>query len=52
VKAAKLGKIKLSLCLTKYYAMKAHPVLNYERSHEDVWGSEFIAPRILNLGIR
>jgi hypothetical protein len=33
-------KVKLSLCLTKHYAMKTY------------WGSGSIAPHILNLGIR
>jgi hypothetical protein len=31
--------VKLPLCLTKYAL-----------SHEDVWGSQRIAPRFLNLG--
>jgi hypothetical protein len=33
-------KVNLSLCLTKHYAMKTY------------WGSEGIAPRILDLGTR
>jgi len=31
-------KIKLSLCLTKYHAMKAYPLLNYAPRYEDVLG--------------
>jgi hypothetical protein len=33
-------KVKSSLCLNKYHAMKTY------------WGNENIAPRILNLGTR
>jgi hypothetical protein len=36
-----------SLCLTKYHAMKAYPVLNYTPRHSAV-----MAPQIFNLGIR
>jgi hypothetical protein len=39
IKAIKV-KVKLSLCLTKHYAMKTY------------WGSGGIAPRILDLGTR
>jgi hypothetical protein len=45
-------KVKLSLFLTKYYAMKTYSLLNLAPRHEDVWGSGGIAPRILNLATR
>jgi len=31
-------KVKLPLCLTKYYAMKTHSLLNQALYHEDVLG--------------
>jgi len=38
--------MKLSLCLTKYHAMKTHPVLNKASRYEDVRVSGGTAPRI------
>jgi hypothetical protein len=32
-------KLKLSLCLTKYYAMKKNPVLNETPRNEEIWGN-------------
>jgi len=32
-------KVKLSVCLTKYHAMKTYPVLNQTPRRKDVWGS-------------
>jgi len=46
------SKGNFSLCLTKYHATKIYPLLNTELRHEDVWGSEDIAPRILNIGTK
>jgi len=45
-------KVKFSLCLTKYYAMKTYPALDKIPRHEDIWRSGSIAPRILKLGAR
>jgi hypothetical protein len=45
-------RAKLSLCLTKYLAMKTYPVLHSAPRHEDVWGNGSITPRICNLGNR
>jgi hypothetical protein len=44
--------VRLSLCLTKYHAMRMYPMLNQALRHEDVLVSGGIAPRILNLGTR
>jgi len=41
-------KVKVSLCLTKYHALKMCPVPR----HEGVQESGGIAPHILNLGTR
>jgi len=38
------------MCLNKYHTMKTYFVLNQAPLHQDVWESEDIAPRILNLG--
>jgi hypothetical protein len=46
-----MEKVKLPLYLTKYHAIRTYRVLNQAPHHEDVWGSEGIAPRI-NFGIR
>jgi hypothetical protein len=45
-------KVKMSPDLTKYRAMKTSPLLNEVPHHKDAWGSESIAPLILNLGAR
>jgi len=46
------GRIKLSLCLTKYHSMKPHSLLNKAPGHGGVLGEwKYIAPRSLNLGI-
>jgi len=45
-------KGKFSLCLIKCATMKKYPVLHEALCHEDVWGSEGVAPRILNLSTR
>jgi hypothetical protein len=63
--ATRSGKLKPSLCITKYRARwrlvwvearvvkgKVVPVLNHVPRHEHAWGSGSIAPRILNLGTR
>jgi hypothetical protein len=43
-------KLQVSLCLTKYYTMQTHPLL---KNHTMMyWGSEGIAPYILNLSTR
>jgi len=39
----------MSQCLTKYHTMKTYPVLDQELCHEDIQGTEGIAPHILNL---
>jgi hypothetical protein len=52
IKHVKTVKVRMSLYLTKYHAIKTYPVLNYEPRHEDVRRSGGIAPRILNLGTR
>jgi len=39
----------LSLCLTKYHAMKPYPVLDQALRNEDVLSSGDTAPRVLNL---
>jgi hypothetical protein len=44
-------KVKLSVGLTKYHAMKMCPVLNQAPNHEDVWGNRGIAALILNLSV-
>jgi hypothetical protein len=46
------GKLKLSLCLTKYHAMKTYPVLNQAPHHEHLLERESIAPRLPTLGTR
>jgi len=45
-------KLKLSLGLTKYHAMKMYLVLNQAPHHEDVWVNRGIAPCILNFSTR
>jgi len=40
-------KVKF-LCLTKYHTLKTYHTLNQAPYHENRWGSEGIAPCILN----
>jgi hypothetical protein len=44
--------VKLSLCLTKYDAMKMYPLLDKQNATKTYWESGGIAPHILNLGTR
>jgi hypothetical protein len=46
-KKKKYIMLKLSLCVTKYHAMKTYPVLNEAPRHEDLWVTGGVAPRIL-----
>jgi hypothetical protein len=46
------GRVNLSLCSTKYHAMETYTVLNEAPCCGDVWKSERITPRILNLDLR
>jgi hypothetical protein len=41
-------KVKLAVCIIKYYTMKMYPVLNKAPCPKDVWRSRGIAPCILN----
>jgi hypothetical protein len=45
-------KENLSLCLTKYHAMKTSPVINISPRYEDVWESQSIPPRVPNIDAR
>jgi hypothetical protein len=46
------GKVKLSLCLSKYHAMNTYLLLNSAPSHENLWVSGGIAPGILSFSTR
>jgi len=50
IPSVQLNKVKLSLNLTKYHAMKTHPVLWRSTKSWRWMGSGGTAPRILNLG--
>jgi len=39
-------QVKLSLCLTKYHAMKAYLLLHYAHAMKTYWGNGSIAPHI------
>jgi hypothetical protein len=43
-------KVKFSLCLIKFYAMKTYPLLNKATWNEDVFGEWRISVNILNFG--
>jgi len=44
--------VKLSVCITKYHAIKTYPLLNQSSRHQDVLGTEGITPCILNFVTR
>jgi hypothetical protein len=45
-------KVKVSLCLNKYHALKTYLLLNQASHRETNWGNGYIAPSILDLGTR